>query len=74
MPVLNASDLSRIKLDNERPKQAHGRPVGLIRDLLDTIQHQKQEKKKWQAIAEKRGKGLGDIQEILTKTAMRLEE
>ena len=69
MAVLNASDLSRIQMENERPVQVHGRPVAMIRDLLDTIQHMKKEKNKWQAIAEKRGKGLGDIYSIVVATA-----
>jgi hypothetical protein len=62
MPILNSDSLKRIKLENDRPKQIHGRPVSLISDLLETIHHLKKEKNKWQDLASKRGAALRKIQ------------
>ena len=62
--VLTEDALRRIKVENDSPKQVHGRPVKLIGDLLETIYHLKKEKKKWQNVAEKRRESLRRIQEI----------
>ena len=62
--VLTEDALRRIKVENDSPKQVHGRPVKLIGDLLETIYHLKKEKKKWQNVAEKRRESLRKIQEI----------
>ena len=66
MDVLNEGSLRHVKLENDKPKQAYGRPVKLISDLLETISHLKKEKKKWQDLARKRGEALKKIQEAST--------
>jgi hypothetical protein len=67
MPILNSDSLRQIKLENDKPKQAYGRPISLISDLLETIYHLKKEKKKWQDLASKRGLVLKKIQEDSAK-------
>lgn len=71
MSILNEDSLKRIKLENDNPKQAYGRPVKLISDLLETISLLKKEKNKWQSLAKARKEGLLKIQEIANKSLTR---
>ena len=67
-------------LDYKRnPKtQPHGYPVTLITDLLDTIREQKSLKKKYQRLADLRGKCIMEVFSITSravdKTTEALEE
>ena len=72
--ILNDVNLAQIKLKSDGGRVPHGYPVSTINDLLDTIYFLKKEKKKWQHLAEKRGRGLGDIQDIIIKTAALMDE
>ena len=74
MSILSENQLVQIKLKSESGKVPHGYPVSTINDLLDTIYFLRKEKKKWQHLAEKRGRSLGDIQDIIIKTAALMEE
>ena len=66
--ILTDAELRGIKLVNDSPKVPHGRPVKLIGELLDTIYYLKQEKKKWQRVAEKRKKGINDAMKALNNS------
>lgn len=71
MATLNDDSLRRIKLENDHPKQAFGRPVKLINDLLETISLLKKEKNKWQNLAKARKESLLKIQETASKSLTR---
>ena len=71
MSILNDDSLRRIKLENDNPKQAYGRPVKLISDLLETISLLKKEKNKWQNLAKVRKEALLKIQVISNKSLTR---
>lgn len=43
----------------------HGYPAPTIRDLLHTIEHLKKEKKKWQRLAQDRGKTIKEVQKLV---------
>jgi len=65
MSILSSSQLSALKQRNDNElrkgkKASYGYPVHTINDLLQTIEHLKKEKKKWQRIAT-------DRKDILTK-------
>ena len=74
MSILSENQLVQIKLKTESGRVPHGYPVSTINDLLETVYSLKKEKKKWQRLAEKRGSCLGDIQDIIIKTAALMEE
>ena len=66
MAILNNDtiiSLEKAVLDFKRnPKLVpHGYPVSLVSDLLETIRHQKNLKKKYQRLAEMRGQYLMEI-------------
>ena len=60
--MLTRDQLTSLRQKNERAN-AHGWPRQTILDLLDTIDGLKKEKKKWQHLADERGKALWKIRE-----------
>lgn len=83
MAILNDPALHKIERDlahfKECPRvQPHGYPVALVTDLLDTIRDTKRLKKKYQRLAELRGKCIMEIFSITSravdKTTEALEE
>ena len=83
MAILNDPALHKLERDlahfKECPRvQPHGYPAALITDLLETLLHQKNLKKKYQRLAELRGKCIMEIFSITSravdKTTEALEE
>ena len=79
MAILNNEALITLGntiLDYKRNHKAqpHGYPVALITDLLDTIREQKSLKKKYQRLAEMRGKYLMEIFSTASKAVDRTTE
>ena len=83
MAILNDPALHKIERDlahfKECPRvQPHGYPSALITDLLETVRYQKNLKKKYQRLAELRGKCIMEVFSITSravdKTAEALEE
>ena len=61
--MLTREQLTALRQKNERTT-THGWPRQTILDLLDTIDAVKKEKKKWQRLAEDRGKAMWKIREM----------
>ena len=63
--VLTQAQITAIRQRNEmelnRPKGTHGYPGAMIRDLLQTIDEMRIQKKKWQRVATHRGELLEKI-------------
>ena len=83
MAILNDPALHKLERDlahfKECPRvQPHGYPSALITDLLETVCYQKNLKKKYQRLAELRGKCIMEIFSITSravdKTTEALEE
>ena len=57
--ILNASQLTALRQRNDeelrKDPPSYGYPAHTIRDLLQTIEATKKEKKKWQRLAQERG-------------------
>lgn len=66
--ILNANQLKALRQRNEeelrKDQPSYGYPAHTIRDLLQTIEATKKEKKKWQRLAQERG----NVIEIMKKT------
>lgn len=72
MAVLNANQIKAVKQRNEAELSrgsngTHGYPANQIRDLLQTIEHMKSEKKKWKKLAQERGDDLDLIRTVLSR-------
>lgn len=70
--ILSANQLAALRQRNDEElalgsKGTHGYPAQTIRDLLQTVEQVKKEKKKWQRLATERGKSLESVKEILEK-------
>lgn len=70
--ILNASQLNAIRqLNDEELRKGqfatYGYPAHTVRDLLNTVESLKKEKKKWQRLAQERGQSLQSIRDILDK-------
>lgn len=68
--ILNVSQLSALQQRNDEELRKgqyakHGYPAHTIRDLLQTIEAVKKEKKKWQRVAQERGKTLENIRSLI---------
>jgi len=68
--ILNASQLNAIRQHNDEELRkgqfaAYGYPAHTIRDLLNTVEAMKKEKKKWQRLAQERGQTLQAIRDML---------
>lgn len=68
--ILNATQLEAIRQrnDEELRRGAHatpGYPAHTVRDLLQTLEALKKEKKKWQRLAQERGQALDTVREVL---------
>ena len=68
--ILNATQLEAIRQrnDEELRRGAHatpGYPAHTVRDLLQTVEALKKEKKKWQRLAQERGQALDTVREVL---------
>ena len=83
MAILNDPALHKLERDlahfKECPRvQPHGYPSALITDLLETVRYQKNLKKKYQRLADLRGKCIMEIFSITSravdKTTEALEE
>ena len=83
MAILNDPALHKLERDlahfKECPRvQPHGYPSALITDLLETVRYQKNLKKKYQRLAELRGKCIMEIfstaSRAVDKTTEALEE
>ena len=61
--MLNKDQLAALRLKNEQTN-THGWPRQTIQELLDTIAEVKKEKKKWQRLADERGRALWKIREL----------
>ena len=61
--MLTRDQLASLRLKNEQAT-THGWPRQTILDLLDTIDGLKKEKKKWQRLADERGRALWKIREL----------
>lgn len=71
--ILNASQLKALQQRNDEELRKgeyakHGYPAHTIRDLLQTVESMKREKKKWKKLAQERGQALKSIQEIAEKS------
>ena len=66
MSVLSQQQLVAIQQRNET-NNTHGYPRGLVTDLLQTCFHLRKEKKKWQRLAEERGRAILEIAGITEK-------
>ena len=72
--ILSASQLLAIRERNDQESRkgkfaTPGYPAGTIKDLLDTIEAVKKEKKKWKNLAQKRGGVLDTIIQALEDRA-----
>lgn len=65
MAILTQQQLEGLRQRHENVPHGHGYPVGMINDLLQTLQAEHKEKKRWQRLAEKRGNALGRALAIL---------
>ena len=83
MAILNDPALHKLERDlahfKECPRvQPHGYPVALVTDLLETVRYQKNLKKKYQRLADLRGKCIMEIfstaSRAVDKTTEALEE
>ena len=61
--MLNKDQLAALRQKNERTT-THGWPRQTILDLLGTIDGLKKEKKKWQRLADERGRAMWKIREL----------
>ncbi|MFV0423865.1 hypothetical protein [Oleidesulfovibrio sp.] len=69
--ILNASQLEAVRqrTDEElRSGATHGYPAATIRDLLQTVEALKKEKRKWKKLAQERGQVLAAIQDLSVRT------
>lgn len=62
--ILTQQQVDGLRQRHDHAGHAHGYPVGMITDLLHTIAHLNQEKKRWQHLAAKRGDRLKRIAAI----------
>lgn len=79
MSTLNSDTLQALEkkiLDFKRePKTVpYGFPVSLISDLLETVRHQKNVKKKYQRLSEMRGQVIIEIFSITSRAVDRTTE
>ena len=79
MSTLNSGTLQALEkkiLDFKRePKTVpHGFPVSLITDLLETVRHQKNMKKKYQRLSEMRGQVIMEIFSTASRAVDRTTE
>jgi len=70
--ILNAQQLKALRQRNDEELRKgqyakHGYPAHTIRDLLQTVEAVKKEKKKWQRLASARGKTLEEILSLIEK-------
>lgn len=70
--ILNASQLNALRQRNDEELRrgrhaSHGYPAHTIRDLLQTVEAVKKEKKKWKKLAQERGKTLETVREAVNK-------
>lgn len=70
--ILNASQLNAIRqLNDEELRKGqyatYGYPAHTIRDLLNTVEALKKEKKKWQRLAQERGQTLQAVRDLIGK-------
>ncbi|WP_147820004.1 hypothetical protein [Salidesulfovibrio onnuriiensis] len=70
--ILNSNQLKALQQRNDEELRKgeyakHGYPAHTIRDLLQTVESMKREKKKWKKLAQERGQALKTIQEIAEK-------
>ncbi|GAB6176260.1 hypothetical protein JCM16814_11510 [Desulfobaculum senezii] len=70
--ILSAQQLRALRQRNDEELRKgqyakHGYPAHTIRDLLQTVEALKKEKKKWQRLATTRGKTLDEIHELAEK-------
>jgi hypothetical protein len=77
--ILSATQLTALRQRNDEelalgPKGTHGYPAQTIRDLLQTVEQVKKEKKKWQRLATERGKSLEAVLEIVHKAGYGKED
>ena len=68
--ILSAGQLTALRQRNDEElalgaKASHGYPAHTIRDLLQTVEQIKREKKKWQRLATERGRSLEAVREIV---------
>lgn len=68
--ILNATQLEAVRQrnDEELRRGAHatpGYPAHTVRDLLQTVEALKREKKKWQRLAQERGQALDAVRDVL---------
>ena len=66
MPILNSDALMEIERKIARWREnnsrtPHGYPLSEVADLCDTIAALKAQKKKWQRLAEIRGRAIADV-------------
>ena len=59
--ILTQQQVDGLRQRHDNAAHAHGYPTGMITDLLHTIAHINQEKKRWQHLAAKRGDRLKRI-------------
>ena len=62
--ILTQQQVDGIRQRHDNAGHAHGYPAGMITDLLHTLAHMNQEKKRWQHLAAKRGDRLKRIAAI----------
>lgn len=70
--ILSANQLAALRQRNDEElaqggEAAHGYSANAIRDLLQTVEHVKREKKKWQRLATERGRALEAVRGIVER-------
>lgn len=70
--ILNSSQLEALRQRNDEELRRNGQgtpgyPAGTIRDLLQTIEALKKEKKKWQRTAQERGQALEAVRTLVSR-------
>ncbi|NJB67177.1 acyl-CoA reductase-like NAD-dependent aldehyde dehydrogenase [Desulfobaculum xiamenense] len=70
--ILNSQQLTALRQRNDEELRKgqyakHGYPAHTIRDLLQTVEALKKEKKKWQRLATARGEALDAIRDLAVR-------
>ena len=78
MPILNSDALQEIERKiarwREHPERVpHGYPLSEVADLCDTLVALKNQKKKWQRLAEHRGQAVADIFSTASRAIDRID-
>ena len=78
MAVLNSTSLDAFEVKHNELKRQnnfpHGYPVSAVTDLLDTIRSLRMLKKRFQRLAERRGKAVAEIYSTASRSISELDD